>query len=103
MVTISPILNLWDAIGSSTSADDGVTHGTFTAPWEIRRNQVAALVQLKPVPLAQLRVDSGLTLIAAEESQRSSVVHHSKIGRRGQRWIIRVRPMQSAASSDVRF
>src|SRR5262249_3151717 len=31
MVTISPILNLWEAIGSSTSADDGVAHWTFTA------------------------------------------------------------------------
>src|SRR5215469_3640903 len=27
-----------------------------------------------------MRVDSGLTLIAAKDSQRSSVVHHSKIG-----------------------
>jgi len=25
-------LNLWEAIGSSTSADDGVVHWTFTAP-----------------------------------------------------------------------
>jgi hypothetical protein len=29
MVTISPILNLWEAIGSSTSA-----HWTFQHPWE---------------------------------------------------------------------
>src|SRR5262245_17828862 len=27
-----PILNLWEAIGSSTSADNGETHWTFTAP-----------------------------------------------------------------------
>src|SRR5262249_47043330 len=26
---------------------------TCTAPWKIRKNQVAALVQLKPVPLAE--------------------------------------------------
>ena len=53
MATISPILNLWEAIGSSTSPDDGVIHWTCTGPWEIRKNQVAALVQLKPVSLAQ--------------------------------------------------
>jgi hypothetical protein len=32
MVTISPILNLWEAIGSSTSAENGVAHWTFTTP-----------------------------------------------------------------------
>ena len=32
MVTILPILNLWEAIGSSTSPDDGVTRWTCTSP-----------------------------------------------------------------------
>ena len=55
MVTISPILNLWEAIGSSTSPDDGVTDWTCTAPWEIWKNQVAALVQLKPGSFSSVR------------------------------------------------
>jgi hypothetical protein len=53
MVTISPILNLWEAIGSSTSADDGVAHWTFTAPLRGSEKSGRSVVQLKPVPLAQ--------------------------------------------------
>src|SRR5262249_26623071 len=48
MVTISPILNLWEAIGSSTSADDGVAHWTFTAHLKLWGRSARLTLKLHP-------------------------------------------------------